>query len=313
MAEESNKQGPSGGWTPPSNSKLEADIAYFEARLSMLDEKPTTSYQNAQVRAYTALESLLNETLERIRSQQRKRRKMIRAKSDFALEALEQTDLHLLLQDSEERPAEPLPAADQVIPQRPPEEVYPAVAVAAAETGTAVEGIPSPATVEEQVVEGEVAAEEIAQKVVEGEVAAEEIAQVAEAEPIASTPTPSEILEQEESGDLFDSDNYYLRHALFSENLSLLQNPEEVEDEWGDIGEAEIAANLGGLDLEVDPDLLEESLIYSQSAPPTPAEQPPDPTPLPAELQEPPHQTSTGEEGEEGEESDSFFDSWLKE
>ena len=50
-----------------SLSSLEADIAYFDARLAMLKEKPASYYQEAQIRAYKELESVLGEQLRRLR------------------------------------------------------------------------------------------------------------------------------------------------------------------------------------------------------------------------------------------------------
>jgi len=50
----------------PSVSKLEADVAYFDARLSMLGT-PSTQYQKAQLKAYQALEGMLVQSLVRVR------------------------------------------------------------------------------------------------------------------------------------------------------------------------------------------------------------------------------------------------------
>ncbi|MCB1923464.1 MAG: hypothetical protein KDJ27_06885 [Gammaproteobacteria bacterium] len=46
---------------------VEADMAYFEARLSLADLAPDTSYQRAQIKTYQTLGRLLAETLERLR------------------------------------------------------------------------------------------------------------------------------------------------------------------------------------------------------------------------------------------------------
>lgn len=62
-------------WTRPSVSKLEADIAYFDARLCLLDDSPSSCYRNAEKKAYKTLEVSLSETLERLRNGQRKRKK----------------------------------------------------------------------------------------------------------------------------------------------------------------------------------------------------------------------------------------------
>ena len=56
-------------WATPSVSGLEADIAYFDARLAMLEAEPVTSYQKAQIQTYRALESALIGTLVRLRNQ----------------------------------------------------------------------------------------------------------------------------------------------------------------------------------------------------------------------------------------------------
>jgi len=44
-------------------SELEADVAYFEARLSMLDEEAETNYQQAQKKIYKLLGDALSESL----------------------------------------------------------------------------------------------------------------------------------------------------------------------------------------------------------------------------------------------------------
>ncbi len=46
-----------------SVSALEADIAYFDARLSLLTEEPLTRYQRAQLKTYKTLEKLLSDKL----------------------------------------------------------------------------------------------------------------------------------------------------------------------------------------------------------------------------------------------------------
>jgi len=48
---------------------LEADIAYFDARLSLLKSGPASCYQEAQIKAYRALESLLMDRLSRFSGQ----------------------------------------------------------------------------------------------------------------------------------------------------------------------------------------------------------------------------------------------------
>ncbi len=56
-------------WPKVSVSGLEADIAYFDARLSMLDDKVSTTHQEAQTKAYKALESTLIGMLLKVRMQ----------------------------------------------------------------------------------------------------------------------------------------------------------------------------------------------------------------------------------------------------
>ncbi len=46
---------------------LEADIAFFEARLSFADGAVDTAYQRAQIKTYRTLESLFAETLAQAR------------------------------------------------------------------------------------------------------------------------------------------------------------------------------------------------------------------------------------------------------
>lgn len=47
---------------------LEADLAFFEARLSLANDAPDTAYQRAQTRAYRALGVHLNQALSQIRA-----------------------------------------------------------------------------------------------------------------------------------------------------------------------------------------------------------------------------------------------------
>ena len=54
-------------WPKVSVSGLEADIAYFDARLSMLEGKASSTHQEAQARAYKALESTLIGVLLKLR------------------------------------------------------------------------------------------------------------------------------------------------------------------------------------------------------------------------------------------------------
>ncbi|MBT2968866.1 MAG: hypothetical protein B6D72_00570 [gamma proteobacterium symbiont of Ctena orbiculata] len=48
---------------------LEADLAYFGARLELVGE-PETSYQAAQLKVYKALEAALEENLKRLRKKE---------------------------------------------------------------------------------------------------------------------------------------------------------------------------------------------------------------------------------------------------
>ena len=47
---------------------MEADMAFFEARLSLAEHAHDTSYQRAQVKAYQTLEQLIGDTLARLRT-----------------------------------------------------------------------------------------------------------------------------------------------------------------------------------------------------------------------------------------------------
>jgi hypothetical protein len=49
-------------------SELEADAAYFEARLEMLDEEVSTSYQSAQEKIFSALRKSTMISLEDLES-----------------------------------------------------------------------------------------------------------------------------------------------------------------------------------------------------------------------------------------------------
>ncbi|TVO75266.1 hypothetical protein [Sedimenticola selenatireducens] len=57
-------------WARLSVSSLEADVAYFDARLAMLDQKKSSYYQLAQHRAYTELERVLSDILGRLQTRQ---------------------------------------------------------------------------------------------------------------------------------------------------------------------------------------------------------------------------------------------------
>lgn len=55
-------------WARLTVSSLEADVAYFDARLALLNEKKTSYYQLAQLRAYTELERVLSDILSRLQA-----------------------------------------------------------------------------------------------------------------------------------------------------------------------------------------------------------------------------------------------------
>lgn len=57
-----------GFWSNLSISSLEADVAYFEARVVMVGE-PETVHQMAQLKAYRELEKAMIETLARLRGE----------------------------------------------------------------------------------------------------------------------------------------------------------------------------------------------------------------------------------------------------
>lgn len=46
-------------------SDIEADVAYFDARISLIGSDPETPYQKAQLKTYRILERLLQESLEK--------------------------------------------------------------------------------------------------------------------------------------------------------------------------------------------------------------------------------------------------------
>ncbi len=64
------KKDPNGKkWPKVTVSGLEADIAYFDARLSMLEENAATTHQEAQTKAFKAMESTLIGMLLKMRLQ----------------------------------------------------------------------------------------------------------------------------------------------------------------------------------------------------------------------------------------------------
>ena len=56
-------------------SDIEADVAYFDARISMLGQDPDTPYQKAQLKTYKILEELLQTSLARKKSEYSKIKK----------------------------------------------------------------------------------------------------------------------------------------------------------------------------------------------------------------------------------------------
>ena len=53
-------------------SALEADVAYFDARLALLSSPPSSRYQEAQIRTYRELSGILSGMLERLQGLQSK-------------------------------------------------------------------------------------------------------------------------------------------------------------------------------------------------------------------------------------------------
>ena len=56
-------------WGRLSASSLEADIAYFDARLALLDGQATSSYKRAEVHAYRELGKIMTDILAKLRGQ----------------------------------------------------------------------------------------------------------------------------------------------------------------------------------------------------------------------------------------------------
>jgi hypothetical protein len=54
-------------------SSLEADLAYFDARLSLIGDAPATIHQKAQIKAFTTLGKLLRVSLAKHRAAARRR------------------------------------------------------------------------------------------------------------------------------------------------------------------------------------------------------------------------------------------------
>ncbi|MES9922620.1 MAG: fumarate hydratase [Candidatus Thiodiazotropha endolucinida] len=60
---------------------LEADLAYFGARLELVGE-PETQYQAAQLKVYKALEAALEENLKRLRKKESRTKAKTKKKKD---------------------------------------------------------------------------------------------------------------------------------------------------------------------------------------------------------------------------------------
>jgi len=72
-------------WIKLSISTLEADVAYFDARIALLGGKPGSYYQEAQIRAYQELGRVLSETLQNLNAGSR-------VESEGVIEVEELTD-----------------------------------------------------------------------------------------------------------------------------------------------------------------------------------------------------------------------------
>ena len=55
-----------------SVAALEADVAFFDARLSLASKQPDTAYQQAQKKTYEILGSVMGNTLKKLRSKPKK-------------------------------------------------------------------------------------------------------------------------------------------------------------------------------------------------------------------------------------------------
>ena len=59
-------------WSHLSVTSLEADIAYFDARLALVNGKAESHYQKAQIKAYRELMTVLSEMVALLRGQSTK-------------------------------------------------------------------------------------------------------------------------------------------------------------------------------------------------------------------------------------------------
>lgn len=288
---------------PLTSSRLEADIAYFEARLSMLGEKPVTAHQHAQQRAYKALELILNSTLDRLTEQQRKRRQ-IKARAEVPLsEQVDKDDIQQMIEETSIANAATNKA--RIAAHKAEQE---AQRLREAEEQAAEEA--SARAAEETAEEAELSEEELQQRE-----AARIIIGLSEEMPLGRLLSTEQDLD-DDHGKNYDSENVYLRNALFSERVSFLQDPEEVEDEWGVVGEAEIRENIGTLDVDSQVRTATESPAMPSSIPvPVVPLKPAANSHLKQEIAQenrtqgtkPPKDAGPGVDGT----SDSFFNSWL--
>ncbi len=63
-------------WAKVSISSLEADVAYFDARLALLGDDIGSHYQYAQLKAYKELERILIEILARLKAKPKRKKKV---------------------------------------------------------------------------------------------------------------------------------------------------------------------------------------------------------------------------------------------
>lgn len=53
--------------------RIEANLAFFEARFALIEHEPDTAYKRAQIKAYTALQKQLETQLEELQIEQQLR------------------------------------------------------------------------------------------------------------------------------------------------------------------------------------------------------------------------------------------------
>ncbi|MCW8906404.1 MAG: hypothetical protein OQL28_04080 [Sedimenticola sp.] len=94
-------------WARFSISSLEADVAYFDARLALLNKKNATYHQLAQVKAYTELERVLSRMLARLKGGDSQ------TGSETGIEVTETTDdAEASELDLADKPVDKIPADD---------------------------------------------------------------------------------------------------------------------------------------------------------------------------------------------------------